>query len=334
MQSRFSAILVVALIATFVIMGCEGKKGATGPQGPEGPSGTTDCVQCHSDDTRIVARQIQWENSVHFTGGNFTRNTPPCSGCHTTEGFVAQLATPGNPGTIANPSPIGCFACHAPHTNLNFDLRTQTAVTLMMGGTFDRGEGNLCANCHQARVPSPPVPSADTTLIITSSHWGIHDGPQANILSGNGAYQFGGTGYGNSYHTTGVTNGCPACHMATPTYGAQAGGHTMSLTYGSGPTEFTTGCKVTGCHATMPDFNKDGVQDSTEALLMTLENALIARGILDADGGIIAPDTLTTLEAKALVNYELFETDRSLGVHNTEYTFDALNATIAALVGQ
>lgn len=329
---KLTAIVFMIVAAALFIVGCEGEKG------PAGPSGTADCIQCHSDNTLIVAVADQWGNSVHATGGNFVRNTPPCSGCHTSEGFVQKLAT-GDPGTQVNPSPIGCFTCHEPHTNHNFNLRTEAAVALMQGGgTFDMGAGNLCANCHQARIPDPPVsPTADIT--ITSTHWGPHDGPQSNILSGNGAFVFGGATYGNSAHTTAVTDGCPTCHMATP-YGTLAGGHSMNLTYLSrGSTRYlTAGCLIAGCHSAMPDFNKDEVQDSVETLFAVLEEALIAANVLDTTGTLNIPSggslTMTPDQAGAAYNYFFFEADRSLGVHNTAYTFDALNASLAALAGK
>ena len=94
------ASLLLALM--IVIVGCERKV-------TEVVDNSTEvCQQCHSDNTLVVAVAAQWANSVHATGGNFERNTPPCSGCHTSEGFIARLAT-GDPGTPENPSAIGCF---------------------------------------------------------------------------------------------------------------------------------------------------------------------------------------------------------------------------------
>ena len=46
---------------------------------------------------------------------------------------------------LDNPSRIGCFTCHSPHTTLDFALRTVAAVDLNEGGTYDYGNSNICA---------------------------------------------------------------------------------------------------------------------------------------------------------------------------------------------
>jgi hypothetical protein len=287
-----------------------------------------------------VAKTGQWENSVHATGGNFERNSSPCANCHTSEGFVAFVAN-GDGGTPADPTPVGCFACHEPHTNHNFDLRTMAAVTLELGGTFDRGEGNLCANCHHGRAPSPALPAAGDSLTITSSRWGPHHGPQADILNGTGAYVFAGQTYRNSPHTTLVTEGCPSCHMADA-YGFQAGGHSMNLTYDyhGSERELVVGCNAgTACHTGLTTFNYDALQDSVEVLIGALQTVLIADSLLSESTGLLNVPTggslrLSDVQAGAAFNFLLFEGDRSLGVHNSKYTIDALNASISALAGR
>ena len=80
------AVFAGLIAVSFLIFGCEGD------EGPAGPEGTASCVQCHNDDTEIVAISAQWDNSTHATGGNFERNSSSCSMCHTSEGFVALAA--------------------------------------------------------------------------------------------------------------------------------------------------------------------------------------------------------------------------------------------------
>ncbi len=221
------SVFVLSLGVVLALAGCEGP---TGPEGPGGDTGTAQCMQCHSENSGLLAIEAQYENSLHNLGPDFERNTPPCSGCHTHEGFLARLAT-GDPGTPPNPSTIHCFTCHEPHTNGNFNLRTQAPVTLMVGGAvFDHGHGNLCANCHQARVPSPTIKAAPDSTNITSNRWGPHHSMQGNMLAGSGGHEFAGFEYQDSPHTIAATNGCPSCHMAPP-FGAQAGGHSMNLIY-------------------------------------------------------------------------------------------------------
>jgi hypothetical protein len=325
MTKRLTMIFALLSLTFLLIIGCSGKRG------PQGEAGITECMQCHADDSVIRAINVEWQNSIHASGNNIDRNTPPCSRCHTGEGFIDYVST-GVPDTIDMPGLITCFSCHRPHENRNFNLRTMTAVSLENGGIFDRGTGNLCANCHMARLLSPAIPSTpDGTVNITSTRWGPHHGTQADVLSGQNAYVFPGSTYANSPHTTAVTNGCPTCHMATP-IGNKAGGHTMIMTYDGG--QLLTGCKQSGCHAGVSGFDFDylGYQDSVAAKLNALETVLVADSLLNSDLLFNAPKTVTGIQAGAVYNYFLFKEDRSLGVHNTQYTLDALNASISALM--
>jgi hypothetical protein len=333
MHHKFGVLIGILAITMLMLSGCSGKRGL------QGESGTAECIQCHSDNTTIVAINGQWEHSVHATGGNFERNTPPCSGCHTSEGFVAQVGG-ADPGTPVNPSPVGCFACHEPHTNKNFNLRTTAAVTLEVGNAaiYDRGLSNLCANCHHARAVSPPMTGGDVT--ITSNRWGPHHGPQADILNGSGLYVFEGATYRNSAHTTHVTDGCPTCHMQAA-YGVQAGGHTMGLIYDSHGTEtdLVAGCNNDDCHSGLTNFNLDGLQDTVETYITALRSALVADSLLDdasdlPNASTSHPLTMTATEAGALYNYLLLEADRSGGVHNSKYVIDALKASVSALASK
>ncbi len=336
MSFRRMIVYTGVLAAIFLIIGCEGD------EGPVGPEGTATCVECHNDDTQIVAIAGQWGNSTHAIGGNFERNGSSCSRCHTSEGFVAYLET-GEGGEPENPSAIGCFTCHEPPTNYDFGLRISEAVVLDEGGaTYDKGVSNLCANCHQSRVVSPAIPTSGT-IDITSKRWGPHHGPQSNILSGNAAYEFAGESYSTSHahFTSDDSEGCPTCHMPPP-YGAQAGGHTMSMTYDyhGSVREHKDGCEVTGCHSTLDEFNYHGVQDSVVVLIEALRTVLIDGGIIDPDdpdyalvpsGGSL---TLTVTEAGALYNFQTFREDRSKGIHNPGLAYDALNASITAMGGR
>lgn len=330
------AVFASLILALFFIFGCEGDQGLAGPEG------TASCVECHSDDTRIVAIAGQWANSTHATGGNFERNSSSCSRCHTSEGFVSYLET-GEGGSPENPSAIGCFTCHQPHTNHNFDLRISDAVVLDEGGgTYDKGASNLCANCHQSRVASPAIPESGT-IDITSKRWGPHHGPQSNILSGNATYEFAGESYDtdHAHFISDDSEGCPTCHMAPP-FGAQAGGHTWNMTYEYHDEEedHVEGCETTGCHSSVDDFNHRGIQDSVVFLIEELRTVLLNGGILNPDdpdyalvpsGGSL---TLTVTEAGALYNFQTFREDRSKGIHNPALALDALNASITAMGGR
>ena len=170
-----AALPVFPVALLLVIAGCEGE---TGPAGPAGTEGCTDA--CHTDDfqmeTYIVAVQTEFDLTEHNTGDTYVRrgstNSPECSRCHTTEGYQYYVAT-GTTTALTESSRIGCFGCHAPHSTGNFGLRQQGGHDLMLGGvTFDKGNADTCANCHQARIPSPAID--DVANDVTSRYWGAH----------------------------------------------------------------------------------------------------------------------------------------------------------------
>ena len=160
------------------------------------------CADCHGSVSKFPLRGVR---SQYLTSGHHTlpdasySNGEGCQRCHTNEGFIEYAATgKADPKkTIQNPSEIGCFTCHAPHERGNFSLRKVTPVTLANGVVFDKGKGNLCANCHQARVmPKNEVRARD----ILREPWGAHHGPQSDMLLGTNAYEFPGKAYSKSAH--------------------------------------------------------------------------------------------------------------------------------------
>ena len=346
MNHRVTAVLIIMAAIALLVMGCSKEK-------EESPGDQTAvCMQCHGDNgtlqENVQAFKVEWMQSVHASDNTLNRNGIPCAGCHISQGFIARLAGGWDAvEAVPDPSPIHCFTCHAPHTNFNFDLRTAGPVSLLMGGTFNLGHGNLCANCHQARVPDPPINPSGATA-IGSTHWGPHDAPEANCLSGLDAYIFnadstvtldtvssdGYNGDGNSAHTAAVdTIGCPICHMATP-FSDLAGGHQMSITYlSSGVTKYlVTGCNQANCHSGFTNFSYLGRQDSITALLNSLLAVMVAQGIMSSNGSPVV-GSRTPYQAAAIYNWTLVDADRSLGVHNYKYIRDMLEASIAAVGG-
>ena len=323
-------LLIAALLLTG-LLGCEGPAGPPGDTtiaNLEGFKEGIKCGDCHNPDTDTVnyvwAKKYQWEKSKHFYGGTFAdRNTAPCAGCHTTEGFI-QRARANFPAQVAptvwsvvttqtNPTPVGCFACHSPHSNGDFRRRTEASVILWspMEGisdqTIDFGKGNICLNCHQPRSSYTPrmktSMGATDTLKITSSRWYPHYGVQGLMFLGpgkGGGFEFPGKTYENSSHSsqTGITqNGCPTCHMVDPTAGLN-GGHSNLIGYltASGTEAFNTnGCLQAGCHTGTMDVEKYigasssltggmGAYEYVHAYLDTLGTLLADKGILNSSG--------------------------------------------------
>ena len=153
------------------------------------------CGTCHNVSTDIIAKKIQWEASVHVTGGNFERNSNTCAPCHTSEGFREVLATGSNvtENIIKDPTPPNCRTCHNIHTNYyesDYALATVSPFQLRINGeTVDIGNGNLCTNCHQPLTPRPLPSVGGGDIIITSAYWGPHHSTQSSILFGTGGYE-------------------------------------------------------------------------------------------------------------------------------------------------
>lgn len=367
-------LLAACAILTMAQFGCKGSEGPQGPPGPPGDSTVAfegfaagiQCADCHNPDVdtlyHVLAREYQYSHSRHAAGVTSERNNTPCSGCHTTEGFIQR--TSGKTLTPqVNPSPVNCFACHSPHSRANFTLRDTLPTTIVSNtvgvadSPFDYGHGNLCAQCHQPRSISPKMNpnAAGDSLVITSAFWEPHDGVQSALLSGQGGFKFPNYTYsGNSYHSGAAIikeEGCPTCHMAGSVSSVGTGivgGHTMNISANDengNEVLRLTGCTQSGCHASIsdPDYAGPtttplGAQTVVQAYLDTLKGMLVGRGWIDTtsanpvnvpSGGklVIKPAIL----AGALYNYYLVFYDGSVGVHNTKYALDLLKSSIQEL---
>jgi hypothetical protein len=314
-MKRTITILSLLVVAALLVGSIQGCKGSTGPAGPGGDTVTVvgnlegfkegiNCGDCHNPDTdttyNVWAKKYQWEESKHFFGGDFERNSSTCANCHTTEGFIQ--AAFGRPVTNhIDASPPGCFACHSPHARGDFSLRladpvvVNSAVAGVADATFDYGKGNLCVNCHKTRTLSPepdPTKTALTdTITISSNRWYPHYGVQSQMLMGTGGFQFAdfAEGYTNSHHTINndiKAEGCIACHMADATAGSGlAGGHTMNISFENTSHQIaslTTGCTVAGCH-TASGFTIDynGTRTEVEEYLDSLKHLLLDTAVVN-----------------------------------------------------
>ena len=319
-------IMGVIVTTAILISGCT-KEGPQGPPGEDGVSAENQCSSCHNESSVIQAKEVQWEESKHATGGTYARSDAGCAGCHTHEGFIDVMDN-GNtdmvaPEAISQPSPVNCKTCHQIHENFSaqdYQLTTSEPVDLIVGGEepADMGKGNVCANCHQARDPEPlPQPNGDDVQ-INSPYWGPHHGTQTNMIAAQGGVEFEGEqGYSTGPHAD-MEGGCVTCHMSEP-YGDQAGGHNMSMTYAyhGHDAPLTSGCAQ--CHEGEDfDFNYGNVQTETEELLAELKTKLVSQGIMDESDHAI-PDTYSAVEAGALYNYLFVMEDSSAGVHNSNY---------------
>ncbi len=308
--------------------GPAGPEGPAGPAGPEGPAGADGaiaeltCTECHNDTANLVGKSVSWEESLHGSGHAtaYAGGRASCAGCHSGGGFMDLVATGTfNPDTVEsadpNPSRPDCRACHLIHTTYTAEdwaLRTTDPVTLyaLEGETFDGGEGNLCANCHQPRRLMEVV---DGEVDISSTHWGPHHGPQSTMLLG-----LAGVGAeGNpSAHATMVEDTCVSCHVG------EGANHTFEPDVAA--------CQE--CHADAEDFDINGAQTEVAASLEELKAALVAKGLWDAEEDENVVGIFPEAEAAAVWNYiYIVNEDKSLGVHNSAYTKALIAASLEAL---
>ncbi len=312
----YGAILVVVLISlTVLALGCQAPEGVAGPQGPAGATGATgppgpaaeaaECSDCHNDTTLILSKSLQSATTTHMIGRgwSYAGGRASCTACHSSEGFQEMVATGVGIGDLeeapANPSPQNCRTCHEIHTTYtaaDWALKTTAPVTLLASGeTFDMGDGNLCATCHQPRRLGPEEGGGDYE--ITSTHWGPHHGPQSTVLLGISAY---GVPDATSIHYTLVADGCPVCHMADDN-------HTLAAS--------TAGCQ--SCHAELDTLDRNGVQTEIKALFDELGELLEAAGLLH--DGHPNPGTYTEEQAGAAWNWMIVYEDNSRGIHNPSW---------------
>ncbi len=339
-RSTVLAVLAGLLVlAAFVLAGCAGEEGAEGPAGaqgapgPQGPEGATgpageeltsadlSCTECHNDTTLITGKQSAWSESLHGMGEAYVRGgSSSCAGCHSGGAFSDRIAAGLGPHEVEagdpNPTRQDCRACHQIHTSYtsaDWALETTDPVDLYAfeGATFDGGEGNLCANCHQPRRAI--AEAVDGMIEITSSHWGPHHGGESAMLLGlAGAGDVEGS---PSTHYAIVEDTCVTCHLG------EGDSHTFEPE--------VEACQA--CHADAEDLDINGVQTEVQAMLDELEEGLIALGWLDEEGH----PTVTSVpedQAAALWNWiYIAHEDGSLGVHNPAYTKALLEAGLAAL---
>ncbi len=359
---QFLTLLMCAVTFAFVT-GCEGPAGPMGPagadgadgadgaNGADGADGNVTCLECHSTEMPQIILE-QFNQSVHVAGQiavDYAGGRASCARCHSSEGFIEYARTGTVAENISSPSAWECKTCHSIHTTFeseDFALRLADPVILLIDNAteIDLGNSNLCANCHQSRTAEPNTASPGETFKITSTHYGPHHGPQANVLAGIGFAEIPGS---FNYPTAGSSphmdeNGlCVGCHMYD--YSDGEGGHTWNPALDA--------CNT--CHnASDESFDHNNVQTEIGVLLEELRDLLVAQGVVVYESGDyyeLNPETgaieLVTaaggyhpvvgtypmIQAQAYYNWIGLEEDRSLGVHNPSYVKALLENTIEAL---
>jgi len=349
-MKRSLKFLSLLVMTGMVMASCEGPMGPAGEKGDKGdkgdagtpgaPGSTLACSECHNTDDQIVAFSAQWSESMHANGGNAGyANRDGCAQCHTSQGFLAFLAT-GATAKVENPMQINCYTCHKIHKTYtdddwaltnggakNLDVQYKGAAV-----AWDKGASNQCVSCHQERVVSPAPVLDGADFVVASSRIGPHHGPNANLILGKHPFEIPGT---VTYPTTNphsTASGCLTCHMAEP-YGYTAGGHNMGVFYDSHGTELMlqTGCVT--CHTTPATLTTliNGLHTDFDAKLAALEAKLIAANIYNASTGLARTGTFKANAVLAYLNYNTLKEDRSRGLHNPGYSKALLDNSIQAM---
>ncbi len=247
------------------------------------PSG---CGRCH--EASVHGRELvsEWAGSRHAMAHQVegAQGDPECAACHTAQGFLALLRTGAAPSQPpADPLAITCAACHDPHAGTHpADLRVGYAR-----------EDDLCRRCHTHAGQAP----------LDDPH-----APQAQMLAGEGGYEYDLADPPSSPHMSIVATGCVRCHYPT----------------GDGPAGHRFRHDNESCLACHADANPNSLSWSaarTEVIALL--------GQLQGELAQATPDDSTT-EAFARANYNLkfVKADRSNGVHNAKYARALLEKSI------
>lgn len=288
------------------------------------------CTECHNDTTLLVSKQAQFRESLHGSGHSWVRGaSASCAGCHGSEQAEArieagQLARGDHIQGVVNVSPYTCRTCHDIHTTYtgaDFSVTGDFAPAAMLAteGTFDGGDGNLCANCHQIRNELPPLTgTAGAEYEVTTSRFGTHHGAEAQMLMGEGGLLVAGS---PSVHYQVVEDTCVSCHMG------ENYNHTFEPALAN--------CQ--GCHADLDTFDRNGVQSEISALLEEVRGMLIEAGIIDLErdpeGNRSVEAVFPEEVAAAMWNYMFVLEDQSKGVHNPAFARALLEQAKTALGG-
>jgi hypothetical protein len=333
------------------------------PQATEWTATGGACGNCHAIDglqQRVSGNVLTTDDAgvVNLASGEL-QYAAPDSGALSTANYAGSAVT----------AEVYCTTCHAvtdandphrtgiPWTPGSFPFYVEAdagsvfvekspstaAVTGMNAGNF--GPGDTCMWCHRSRVDITHY-ITPTGNKITSVHWGPHEGPQADLFTGVGGYQYAGQAYGRSTHEQQLS--CVDCHMIDMTDNRNVADHSFNPNL----------LACAGCHASATTFDVNGFQSQVQGALTQIETWLNAQGILTrataapyttltaaqlgdgnwgddepVPGATIAGALLTQDQAGALYNYILVARGGAYGVHNPVYIAQILYDSYNALTG-
>lgn len=320
------------------------------------------CNQCH-DSMSHHRLGNDFNSSVHATwpDGEHTSNTS-CFPCHSGSAFMKWInnnrSTVGTDGKTSIFSvaadgdvPLTCAACHDPHGNGNPNqLRTVTTSPLKNGFVINQGgKGQLCMNCHESRYAVSTKVTTKAPYYGFGDHYGPHGNPQADMLFGQNAYEFGKSFAGYSTHTN-LDNSCVTCHMQARTdVGLTIANHSWSMTaVDSKGAEYDMVDACKNCHGSSItkfddikglDYDGDGTVNGVKTEIANLLAKLKAVLPKDANGEVVS-GMVDSLKVKgqpktvqAIYDYFFVKNDASGGMHNAKYAAALLQNALNQITG-
>jgi hypothetical protein len=260
-----------------------------------------------------------------------------CTTCHavTPQNDPHVTGKPWTPGSfplvVAETADAGLFLEKSPEAG---------AITGTDIG--DWGPNNTCMWCHRSFKDVTNY-IASTSNVITSIYWGPHEGPETDVFTGKGGYEYPGKTYSEAAHE--MLLGCVDCHM--PPVAANQGvlDHSFApqLTvcghcHTPPPTTFNVEnfqfSITTNLHEFQADLNMLGaLTRSATAPYAPLSSGALLDGQFQLDEPLPSSTALTGSQAGALYNYLLIARGGALGVHNPVYIQELLYDSIVALTG-
>ncbi|MDE3057304.1 MAG: T9SS type A sorting domain-containing protein [Bacteroidota bacterium] len=207
------------------------------------------------------------------------------------------------------------------------------------------GMGQLCMNCHHSRYNVATKVTSKAPYYGFSDHYGPHHNPQADMLFGQNAYEYGQPIAGLQTHGIAVKDACVTCHMQD--VGSTASpNHTWSMTDTSG-NDLVGVCQT--CHGAgiasfddvkaSADYDGNGKIEGVQTEIQGMLDKLKAQLPKDAAGEPVSSmaDSLKVKDhpeyVRAIYDYYFVKEDGSMGVHNAKYAFALLQAAIGSITG-
>lgn len=316
-----------------------------------GPNKT--CGNCHAEDG--VQQRLAGNVNYNGTTGPVELANGQINYKDSTSGKITETTYAGQ-ATVAV---VGCATCHDdsfdPHVTGKdyqlgeFKLRVpsgkdqyaivekSSAVGTSDGTQVSYQAGNACMWCHKSRKDVTNYITASNN--ITSTSWGPHEGPAADLFTGTGGYEFAGQTYRNSTHQS-RPKGCVDCHMPPDSDNMGIGDHSF----------YPQLSACTTCHKDATNFDVAGGQSKVKIALQNLRVALNDLQLLTRDGTNPLNDTdlndenwnednalsasgVSQDHAGALYDYFMIARASGYGVHNPYYVNELLYDSLIATGG-